>query len=451
MQEIILLISVLLIIGCSSKQEDQYDLIISNVNLIDGTGNELKKQVNVYVQNGRIAKIDSLELNQNKVRIDGTNKYLIPGFFDCHVHTNDHTYDFPRFIHFGVTSIFITGGRKCSYEHLESLRKLGKNDSLDAPRVFCTSPIFTMEGRHPVRFFPITGWQEGRTVFFLKDTLQIETLVNEAAGNSVQGIKLVIEDGPMPPPLPRVPQEFVNKIADEARKYNLKVFAHISDNTELKMALKAGISNFLHFTGVDLDFNKDDDLVDSIYQIGASWVTTLMLDKSSLYPLNPKWVEESEIIKTYSQSKIGNLSDQLNIELAKETLEYFHSEYGIENPNLEDIMSIQVDDIKQLYENVNMVLGTDTGNRFILPGHSLHEEMQLLEMGGMNPLDIIKMGTHNAAVMLEVIEDLGTIEEGKIADMIILNKNPLESISNTLAINSVIKNGIVKNRLQNDH
>lgn len=88
-----------------------------------------------------------------------------------------------------------------------------------------------------------------------------------------------------------------------------------------------------------------------------------------------------------------------------------------------------------------MVLGTDTGNTFILPGHSLHEEMQLLELGGMQPMDILVMGTINAAKMMDSEHSLGSIEEGKLADMVLLNKNPLASIKNTLAIHSVYKNG----------
>ena len=112
-------------------------------------------------------------------------------------------------------------------------------------------------------------------------------------------------------------------------------------------------------------------------------------------------------------------------------------------------MSFQVEDIKTLFENgVNMVLGTDAGNTYNFHGHSLHEEMQLLELGGMKPMDIIKMGTYNAAKMMDTLDELGTIEQGKIADMVLLDKNPLESIKNTLSINTVFKNGIIQQRIE---
>lgn len=95
-----------------------------------------------------------------------------------------------------------------------------------------------------------------------------------------------------------------------------------------------------------------------------------------------------------------------------------------------------------------MVLGTDTGNTFIFPGYALHEEMQLMELGGMDPLLIIKLGTLNAAKMMKVDDKLGSIEVGKIADLIVLNENPLASISNTLTIDRVVKNGKIQERIR---
>lgn len=81
------------------------------------------------------------------------------------------------------------------------------------------------------------------------------------------------------------------------------------------------------------------------------------------------------------------------------------------------------------------MLGTDVGGRpYILPGISVHEEMQLLQLGGFAPEEIIKIGTQNVAKMLGISDEYGTIEEGKIADMILLNHNPVINISNTLSI-----------------
>ena len=443
-----LLIILIVLAACSSKQESEFDLIISNVNIIDGTGSGIKTGQNVYLKGNIIHSINSEEILQSENVIDGAGKYLIPGLFDCHAHTSDYQEDFPKFIHFGVTSVFITGGSTCTNEYYREMREMGNQDSLAAPRVFHTSQHFIMEGSHPVRTYSSSNWREGETVFYLKDTLQIESLVKEVSKYPIKGIKLTIEEGPMPPPIPRMPQEFINKVVTEAKKNNTKVYVHISDNIELEMALEAKINNFIHFTGVDLDFVRDKEMVALIYQTDVSWVTTLMIDKSFIYPLKPEWVYETEIKNIYHPKEFDGVNSPSEKEKAKNYLRFFESAYGLDDPSLENIIGFQVDDIKTLYENgVNMVLGTDTGNTYIFHGHSLHEEMQLLEMGGMKPIDIIKMGTYNAAKMMDVLDELGSIEEGKIADMILLDKNPLDAIKNTLTINTIFKNGKIQKRL----
>ena len=442
------LIIFIFLISCTGNSKKEYDYIISNVNLIDGTGAMSKSNVNVYIKDGRVDLIDQTVVNKKETVIDGTNKYLMPGLFDCHTHSGNYQIDFPKFIHYGVTSIFVTGGSTCTNEYYRKMREFGNQDSIASPRVFHTSQHFIMEGSHPVRTYSSSNWREGKTVFYLKDTLQIESLVKEVSQYPIQGIKLTIEEGPMPPPIPRMPQEFINKVVKEAKKNNTKVFVHISDNVELSMALEAKINNIIHFTGVDLDFARDKEMIELIYQSDVSWVTTLMLDKSFIYPLHPEWVNQTEIKDIYNPEEYINLTNQSEIEKANEMVVFFETDYGLKNPTLEDIVAFQVEDIKTLYENgVNMVLGTDTGNTYIFHGHSLHEEMQLLELGGMKPVDIIKMGTHNAAKMMNVLDELGTIEKGKIADMILLDKNPLESIKNTLSINTVFKNGTIQSRI----
>lgn len=445
----ILFTALLVLSGCKEQQPIGYDLVVSNVYLIDGTGNPMQEGVTIGIKNGEILEIATSPIGPATRVIDGTGKYLIPGLFDGHVHTEDFERDFPRFIHYGVTSVFIPGGGRCTNDYFAVMRERGNQDTLPAPQVFHTSQHFSMEGRHPSKTYASSNWQNGKTIFYLTDTLQIEKLVQQVAQYPIAGIKLTIEDGPAPPFVERIPQEFVDKTVKEATKNGLEVFAHVSDNLELEMAIRGGVQNLVHFTGVNLDQQdpKQLQLIQQFKEKDPSWVTTLMIDKSFLYPLHPEWFEVQEMLPEYQQ-----MADSLTPEIIQRAgiyTEILKDEYGFENSDLSTFLIPQVEDIQFLLEEgINMVLGTDTGNDFNFPGYSLHEEMQLLELGGMAPLDIIKMGTLNAAKMLKVEDRLGSIEVGKVANLVLLDKNPLASIVNSLAIHSVIKNGVIQTRIE---
>jgi len=441
-------ITLIFLSGCNKKQSFDYDLAISNVNLIDGTGSQLQKNVTIGIRDGKIIEIDSVAIGKAKMSIDGSGKFLIPGLFDCHVHTADYKLDFPRFVHYGVTSVFITGGSLCTDEYYTAMRLQANQDSIPAPNVFHTSQHFSMEGRHPSKTYATNNWRDGESIFFLKDTLQIEELLKKVAQNPILGIKLTIEDGPAPPFVERMPQEFINKTVKEASKYDLEVYAHVSDNTELEMAIRGGVQNIVHFTGVNIDPQDSiqTGLIEQLSKRNPSWVTTLMIDKSFLYPLHPEWFDLKEMLTDYRQMK--NEITPKSIEIAKMYLEFIKEEYGLEESSLSALMKPQVEDIQYLNDlGINMVLGTDAGNDLNYHGYSLHEEMQLLEFGGMKPLDIIKMGTLNAAKMMKTENSRGSIEVGKFADMVLLDRNPLESISNSLSINTVLKNGVIQKRI----
>lgn len=449
MRESIFITIISCLIACNPNQSDQFDLVITNINLLDGTGKPLQSGVSVGVTDGKIVAIDTKVLGNAKDRIDGSGKFLIPGLFDCHVHTGNFERDFPRFIHYGVTSIFITGGSLSTNDFYAAMRRQGNQDTIPAPFVFHTSQHFTMKGRHPSKTYPSINWRDGESIFYLRDTTQIEQLVSNVAQYPIVGIKLTIEDGPAPPFVERMPQSFIDKTVREASKYGLEVFAHVSDNTELEMAIRGGVQNLVHFTGVDIDPQDSSQiqLLQQFLQTNPDWVTTLMIDKSFLYPIHPEWFESESMLVAYKET-VNELSLNL-VERAKRYVSILMDEYGLTENSLEAFVLPQVDDIKLLNGmGFNMVLGTDTGNDFNFPGYSLHEEMQLLELGGMEPIEIIKMSTLNAAKMLNAQDSLGSIEVGKIANMVLLDMNPLDAIGNTLTINSVIKRGKIQKRIE---
>jgi imidazolonepropionase-like amidohydrolase len=90
---------------------------------------------------------------------------------------------------------------------------------------------------------------------------------------------------------------------------------------------------------------------------------------------------------------------------------------------------------------VPILAGTDTGNPFCFPGFSLHDELALLVIAGLTPAEALRSATLNPAKFFGLDQTLGTIEQGKIADLVLLDANPLVDIRNTQRINAVVSNG----------
>ena len=92
-------------------------------------------------------------------------------------------------------------------------------------------------------------------------------------------------------------------------------------------------------------------------------------------------------------------------------------------------------------EGVRIIAGTDTPIGYLTPGYSLHKELELLFEAGMSQREVLRSATITTAEFLNIEDQIGTIDEGKLADLVILNSNPLDSISNTQDIYLVISKG----------
>ncbi|WP_162052268.1 amidohydrolase family protein [Pontibacter pamirensis] len=439
---------------------NEYDLVIENVGLIDGTGSALQEKASLYVRDGKIALITKIPLRHvvPKITIDGTGKFIIPGLIEAHAHPSeidvdsvarkDFPHSFKTMIHYGVTSAVLLGSANGGYALMKELQESSNNGSMVAPRIHYSSPILTIEGGHPVKMYPSDKWIDGQTIYYLKETTPISSIIREAKANRAIGMKIVVEDGPMPPFGDRMADDLVKKVVEEAHAAEVPVYAHVSDMEEVKICVAAGVDNLVHFTCVRINWDTDRETIEKMRNSETSWVTTLMLLKSLVYyRLHPEWLERPEITRVYNRSYIEGLKSPAMDVQGKNILKGMA---GSDTLSLEAVVTPVVQDLMKVQEmGVNVVLGTDVGgDRFILPGLSMHEEMELMQMGGMEPLHIIRMATFNGAKMLGIDKEIGTLEEGKFADFVLLAKNPLQDITNTLTIEKVFKGGKEQARLK---
>jgi hypothetical protein len=106
------------------------------------------------------------------------------------------------------------------------------------------------------------------------------------------------------------------------------------------------------------------------------------------------------------------------------------------------LYDLQVRMVSEMYKaGVPMIAGTDVLNPYCLPGFSLHDELDYLVKAGVTPIDALRMATLNPARFIGATDSLGTIAPNKIADMVLLDANPLSDIRNTTRISAVVANG----------
>ena len=437
--------------GCRTPIHGAVDLAIRDVTVLDGTGAVARSGRTVLVAGGRIAGILAGSFEGHAEReIDGSGLFLIPGLIDAHTHPSPAgpielsdeqlASVFEPMLRFGVTTAVIYGGSRGSYHSMEDLASRSQEGSIDTPRLLYTSPITSIEGAHPVRTYTKNNWVEGETILIPRSLEDIDGIVAEAAARDAIGVKIIVEDGPQPPFIEPMPASWVERFVQKGRELGVPIYAHVSDMNEVRTCVEAGVHALVHYWGVELDWATDAAVIDRMVERDISWVTTLVLGKGMIYyPLHPEWLERAELRTNFDGDLLASLGGRDEAARARPLLETWTGDPDLP---MDEFFAPDVAGIAQAYRRgINMVLGTDVGNHCVFPGFSLHEEMEILQTGGMRPLEILRMGTHNPARMLGRSDDLGTLEVGKLADMLLLRSDPSEDVANMRDIERVFISG----------
>jgi len=419
-------------------------LIIHEVTVIDATGSPAQPHRTVIVRDGKIEEIGSSDRSRGRklagVHIDGTGKFLVPGLWDMHVHMafgdwfpRGKQVTLPLFIANGITGVRDMGGE---LDVLQQWRKQINAGTLIGPRMVISGPM--LDGPKP-RFpssIAIATPDDGRRA------------VDDWKRRGADFIKLQS----------LLPREAVFAIADEARKQGISFVGHVPDSVRASEASNAGQKSFEHLIGI---FEGSSPLEDQFLKgpktEGQFLSTYDPARAAALFALlanNHTWQ-----CPTLVWERGGNLIDQADFihdTRAKYVPAYWKdvtwkrfTEEIIRDFNSDDLATRKRFVEKEL-EVVNamhragipFLAGTDTPpGVYLFPGFSLHEELQRFVAAGFTPLEALQTATLNPAKFLGMDDRLGTIEKGKLADLVLLDANPLDDIRNTQKIAAVIVNG----------
>jgi imidazolonepropionase-like amidohydrolase len=370
--------------------------VFENGRVIIGDGKVIEN-ASVAVDGSRITLVGpgTIKASPGATRVSLAGKTLMPAIVDTHVHTSttapELENDLRERAQFGVSAALSMG--------------LDGTDAAFAQRARTTpglARIFTA-GRG------ITAPEKGRTEvpYWITTPEEGRKAVQENAAKKVDIIKIWVDD--RDGKFPKLTPALYGAVIDEAHKQKLRVTAHIFSLDDAKGLLKAGVDSFAH--GIR-DRDMDDEAV-------------ALLKARPAFVLIPNMPDRG-VVADYSWLK-GRIPDG---ELQK------IQAAATDRPQVAATWAIQARNLKKMSDaGVKITVGTD-GNTPWAP----HVEMADMVAAGMTPSQVIVAATKNGAEFLR-IANTGTIESGKIADLLVLDANPLDDITNTRKISAVYLRG----------
>ncbi len=376
--------------------------LFKDVSLIPMNQDTILEHQSVLIENGRIIQIassvDSIHTTSKPFIIEGAGKYLIPGLTDMHVHLNDDN-NLLLLVANGVTTVRDMFGFPF---HLQLRAQIEKGEML-GPTLYTSSPV--LDG-------PEKGWPQSVS---LKNTTQAKEAVLRFKKAGFDFIKIYHTLTP----------ELYTQILRISDSVNIPVVGHIPLEVELSKTLSLSQYSIEHI---------------NLWQLRKISPTISLETKAAMMGKARKWICPTLLVHKNIQKRPGDFTLQKHYEqyVDKDTKKFWKQRLREGESEYE----LQKKLAKLMFDSgARFLAGTDCLNPYVLPGFSLHEELEELVSAGLSEFEALKTGTVNAAQFLKRNNDMGTVEPGKIADLLLLEANPLENIANTRKISGVMIKG----------
>jgi imidazolonepropionase-like amidohydrolase len=415
--------------------------VLNHVTVIDGTGAAPISDAAVTMTDGKITYVGpatGLKAPKDAKIQDMTGKFVMPGIIDSHVHiglmhdvTQDEKYftpenvnaDLKQYAAYGVTTVQVLGTDK---DFVLDLRNQQRKSRPSISRVFSAGQGAVIKGGYGGLVGvtqPISTPEEGRK------------LVDEQAAKGVDFIKLWVDDERKTIPV-KMPPAVSAAIIDEAHKKGLRAVAHVFYLADAKELIKEGIDGFGHMVR---DVPVDQEFLDMMKAKGV-WQVSPTLSREMAYSLAiMPWLNDPFFTRGVTPGTLTALKS-----MAREQAVILGPTRFPGLPYEKKVFWDMDRTLFQALENYQAMvkagiktgMGTDSGPNGRFPGFNAHEEMQMEVLAGRSPMDAIKSATFDNAEWLKD-KTIGSIQKGKWADLLVLDKNPLDDIRNTETVNSV--------------
>jgi imidazolonepropionase-like amidohydrolase len=434
-------------------------LVIQRVTVIDATGTPAQHDMTVVIEQDQIVAVGpwkKVTAPAGSQIVNGRGKFLIPGLWDMHVHnfangSGDEKWipwTYPLYLINGVVGVREMWGP----ENANAWRAQHAKYDKPAPNVYLASPI--LDGPKPI--WPGT--------VAIADAAQARAAVDLYQANGADFIKVYS----------LLSRDAYFAIADEARKLGMPFEGHVPDAITVEEASDAGQRSMEHLLGVALGTSTEEDALfaERSTNLSGDFYREYLraeatYDDSKAQGLFARFIKNGTwqcptlvVLRSYAHFDDGQF-------MHREWLRYLpapgpaywkgESEQASRYMTAADWADAHREFLEELKlvgrmyrAGVGILAGTDSANPYVFWGFSLHDELALLVEAGLSPMAALQAATINPARFMGVADRRGTIEVGKVADLVLLDRDPLADIHNSTSIRAVILGGKLMSRASLD-
>ena len=422
-------------LALSLPEKSTGSILIRNTTLFDAATASLIPNTDVLIVNGVINQVGTAIKNSIATArvIDGRGKTLLPGLWDMHVHFSDNL-DGILHMAAGVTHVRDMGNDSSLLTRIKQVDK----KELIGPKVEIMSGF--IDGAGP--FAAPTG-------ALINNVEEGKKYIQQYAARGYQQIKLYSSIKP----------EWVKPLIEEAKKYHLRVCGHIPAFMTATQAIEAGYNEVTHMNMLALNFFGDTVDTRSPLRFSLPAAKTASLDlegaamKAFIQLLKTKDITVDPTLSVFESmftARDGVMEDKYKTIVTRLPIQFQRviraGGGGVPVPDgMSDTYIKSFDAFlkitKMLYDNgIRIVPGTDG-----MAGFDLHRELELYVKAGIPAAKVLQLATMGTASYTGKANECGSIQRGKKADMILVEGNPVEDISNIRNTAWVIKDGILYN------
>ena len=389
---------------------------IQHATVIDGTGAGPRADVTLVLENGRIREMgasSSLRLPAGANAIDAKGKFVVPGIINAHGHVGDNRD--PQLRQYALYGVTTTTSMAMDPDDIAPFKDRQKHGDLRGARILTVKYRFST--------LPVPGPA-------IRTPEAARAKVDEIVAAGADFIKVWVD--PQEGKVPRLTPEFCAAVFEQARKHGKTTMAHIVEHEDARKMVDLGVNILVHDVR---DRVLDADFIATLKQKNVSVVPTLAREEFLfVYGQSPPWLEDPFFRKGLRGDQTAGLGAKIAQQAKAGNLARLKQAFETDKINLKKLVD----------GGVRVALGTDSGGdpqRYFIQGFAEHHQMELMVQAGLTPMQVIQSFSQKAAETLRIDKDFGTLARGKAADLLVLDKNPLEDIRNMRSIAAVYLGG----------